>query len=65
MQNYSEEEIKDIKERVEKAETMLKELQLFPSAVVQKVKVGAENEDVFADKVICYLQDSKYTKING
>jgi hypothetical protein len=62
MQNYTEEQKKDIQERVTKAEEMLKELQLFPSAVIQKVKVGDESKDIFADNIICYLQDSKYFK---
>lgn len=60
MQNYTEEQMKDIKERVSKAEEMLKELQLYPSAIVQKVKVGKEEDDIFGDKIICYLQDSKF-----
>lgn len=56
---YSPEEEKDIKERVEKANAMLKELNLYPSAVVQKINKG---DDIFVDKIICYLQDNKYIK---
>lgn len=55
--SLTEEQKKDIETRVEKAHVILKELQLFPSAVVQKVNLG---EDTFADKVICYLADSKF-----
>lgn len=55
---YTEEEKKDIEERVEKAKTMLAELNLQPSAQVQKVNTG---NDIFADKVIPFLQDTKYT----
>ena len=58
MENYTEEQKKDIEERLKKAEVVLKELQLFPSAVVQKINQG---EDIFVDKIICYLQDSKFT----
>lgn len=55
---YTKEQKDDISERVEKAKTLLKDLQLYPSAVVQKVNLG---EDTFADKVICYLADTKFT----
>jgi len=57
--NYSLEEQKDIEERVKKAQEVLKELQLFPTAQVIKVNLG---DDVFADKIIAYLQDAKYNK---
>lgn len=62
MQDYTKEEREDIESRVKKAEEILKELQLFPSAVVQKVKVGKEGQDIFGDQVICFLADSKYIK---
>ena len=55
--SFTEEQKKDIEERLKKAEVTLKELQLFPSAVVQKINLG---DDTFADKVICYLADSKF-----
>jgi len=58
MENYTKEQQEDIKLRVEKATKLLKELQLYPSAVVQKVNQG---DDIFVDKIICFLQDSKYT----
>lgn len=48
----------DITKRVAKATLYLKGLELFPSAVVKKENIG---NDIFVDKVICYLQDSKYT----
>lgn len=54
---YTPEQIADIKEREEKALKALTDLQLNPSAIVQKVNIG---QDVFADKVIPYLQDLKY-----
>jgi len=57
MENLTEEQKKDIEERLKKAEVCLKDLQLFPSAIVQKVNLG---DDTFADKVICYLADAKY-----
>lgn len=65
--NYTELEIKDIKERVSKAAEYLKSVNLSLSAVVQKVKIGREETngqegDVFGDKVIPYLQDTKYQK---
>lgn len=56
---YTKEQKEDINERVEKATKALKDLQLFPSAVVQKINQG---EDIFVDKIICYLADSKYSK---
>ncbi len=57
--NYSEEQIKDIKEREEKALAALKELELTPAAIVSKLNNG---NDTFVDKVQCYLQDTKYSK---
>jgi hypothetical protein len=57
MEQLTKEQQQDIEERVEKAQICLKDLQLFPSAVVQKVNLG---EDIFADKVICYLADTKF-----
>lgn len=56
---YSEEEIKDIEDRIKRANETLKELQLFPSVVLQKINMG---DDIFADKAICFLADSKYHK---
>lgn len=57
--DYSEDMKADINERVEKAKKLLEELQLQPQASVQSVNVG---DDVFAQKVIVYLADIKYTK---
>lgn len=55
---YSPEEKKDILERVEKAKIILSELSLRPSSSVSATNTG---DDVFALKVISYLQDTKYT----
>lgn len=55
--NYSEEQKKDITERVEKARKLLDELQLNPSAQIYYDNIG---NDTFATKVIPYLQDLKY-----
>ena len=54
---YTQEQQVEITERVKKAQDFLKELQLFPSAVVRKVNLG---NDVFGDQVISYLADAKY-----
>lgn len=58
MDNYTKEQQANITERLAKAEVALKELHLYPAAVVQKVNKG---NDEFVDKVICYLQDNLYT----
>ncbi len=57
MVNYTEEQKNDIQEREKKALEILKELQLTPAVAVQKVNIG---NDVFVDKLIPFLQDSKY-----
>ena len=57
MEKYTQEQIKDIKERELKALEMLKELQLTPAAQIYKVNIG---NDTFADKLIPYLADIKY-----
>lgn len=54
----TEEQIKDIQEREKKALEYLKELQLTPAAIMQKINIG---NDLFADKTIPYLQDIKYS----
>ena len=59
MHKYTPEEEKDIIERVEKANELLKELYLQPSASVGKKNLG---DDTFVDQVIPYLQDIKYIK---
>lgn len=55
--DYSPEEQKDIEERVAKARKALEELELRPSCTVQMFNIG---DDVFAPKVIPFLQDTKY-----
>jgi len=60
MQNqYSPEQIEDIKDREAKAIEALKELQLTPSAQIVSVNIG---DDVFATKVIPYLADIKFVQ---
>jgi hypothetical protein len=59
MNKLTQEQITEIKERTTKAQAYLKELDLVPSAVVQKENIG---EGIFVDKVIAYLQDTKYSK---
>lgn len=61
-EQYTKEQQKDIEERVVKGLATLKDLGLFPSAIVQKVNIG---DNMFADKVICYLQDSKFTPVTS
>lgn len=56
------EEIKDIQEREKLALEHLKANSLTPAALVQKVNIG---NDTFVDKVICFLQDTKYIKKEG
>lgn len=58
---YTPEQVKDIKEREAKALSMLKELQLTPAAMIVKENLG---NDVFGDRMIPYLQDIKYSKDN-
>lgn len=58
-EKYTPEQIKDITEREAKGLQALKDLQLTPACAVQKINVG---NDVFADKVNAYLQDTKYTE---
>lgn len=56
--NYTKEQQTDIEDRVKKGIAALKELNLQPSSAVQAVNTG---NDVFATKIISYLQDTKYT----
>lgn len=56
---YTEEMKKDIQEREAKALDYLKSLDLTPAAILNKVNLG---QDVFADKVTPFLQDTKYAK---
>ncbi len=57
---YTEEQVKDIQEREKKGLELLKDLQLNPSASVQKVNMG---NDMFVDKVTPFLADTKYTPV--
>lgn len=54
---YTSEQVEDIKSREKKGLEALKELGLTPAAALTKINV--EN-DSFVDKVIPYLQDTKY-----
>lgn len=54
---YTDDQIKDIQEREAMGLKMLKELELTPAALLTKVNTG---NDLFADKVQPYLQDTKY-----
>lgn len=56
---YTPEQQKDIEDRVVKAANFIKENDLTLAAQVYKINVG---NDVFADKVIPFLQDVKYSK---
>lgn len=56
--NYTPEQISDVRDREEKGLAALKELNLTPAAQITKVNVG---NDVFADRLIPFLQDTKYT----
>ena len=58
--DYTEAQIKDINERVEKAKILLKGLDLEPRCVVSAVNIG---DDVFGLKPQVYLQDIRYTQI--
>lgn len=59
MHNYSEEEKKEITERIEKARKFLEENHLNLSAQIYFENIG---NDAFATKVLPYLQDTKYDK---
>lgn len=60
MQNYTKEQVEEVKEREKKALAMLKELELTPAAQTFSVNIGKEGEDVFAIRIVPYLQDTKY-----
>lgn len=59
MEKYSKDEIKDIQDREKKGLKALKDLDLTPAAQVYKQNIG---NDMFVDKVTCYLQDIRYDK---
>lgn len=56
--DYTEAQKKDINERTKKAAEFLKKLDLQPACFVSPHNSG---DDVFAFKVIGYLQDLKYS----
>jgi hypothetical protein len=55
---YTSDQIKDITTREAQGLEALKALQLTPACAVQKINIG---NDVFADRVSAYLQDTKYS----
>ena len=59
MDKYTKEEIADITDREKKCLKFLKEMDMTPGAQVYKQNIG---NDVFVDKVTCYLQDTRYDK---
>lgn len=61
-QKYTDEQIADIQAREAKAIEALKELQMTISSQVISVNVG---DNTFAQKVIPYLADMKYTVQEG
>lgn len=65
MQTYTKEQEEDIKERVEKANKMLKEFQLVPATQTVSVNLGAIDpkfQSVFGTLLQTYLQDTKFSK---
>lgn len=64
--NYTEEQIKDIQERVSKVESFLKENEIVLAAQVKKVNIGLDiKKDIFADEVVVFLRDTKYLPKEG
>lgn len=59
---YTPEQVEDIKSRIQKAADFLKENQLEVSAVLTKVNVG---ENIFADRVVPTLTDTKFKPIKS
>lgn len=57
---YSEDQKKDINERVEKAKQFLLENNLQPGVVMQAINL---RDDVFGMKPIPYLQDTFYKNV--
>jgi hypothetical protein len=65
MQTYTEEQKKDISERVEKANTTLKELELVSAVQSASVNLGSVDpkfNGIFGTYLQVYLQDTKYSK---
>ena len=56
--DFTDEQKKDIEERVEKAKIALRDLRLQPGCFVTPINMG---DDTFALKTIAYLQDTRYT----
>lgn len=56
--DYTKAQIADITEREKKGIEALKVLHLTPAAQISKVQMG---NDVFADKLVPFLQDTLYT----
>lgn len=56
--DYTKAQIADINEREQKGLEALKALNLTPAAQISKVQMG---NDIFADKLVPFLQDTKYT----
>lgn len=64
MPDYTKEQIADITEREKKGLEALRALELSPAASVKKVIIGnSNNHDIFADAVIPFLQDTKYSQL--
>lgn len=62
---YTPEQEKDIKERVEKATQMLKDLQLTAAVQTYSVNLGTIDKNfnsIFGTYLQCFLQDTKYQK---
>lgn len=59
MKELTPEQVSDIKEREKKAYAYLKQAGFIVDAVVQKVNIG---DGTFVDRVIPYLQDTRYSK---
>ncbi len=59
MDKYTEEQVKDIRERQEKAIKLLETLELTPAAQIMWENTGT---DSFVTRMIPYLADTKYNK---
>lgn len=60
------EQRKDIEERVAKAATILKELQLVPAVQTSSVNLGGIDpkfNGIFGTYLQCFLQDTKYAEM--
>lgn len=65
MENYTEEQKKDITERVEKANAFLKELELVSAVQSSSVNLGSVDpkfNSIFGTYLQIFLQDTKYSK---